>query len=63
MAIALVHIAVSLQSISAIARYNEVMKAFYTSQQMNVPGDWSEHSSKRVATPESLSGRVSEAAR
>jgi hypothetical protein len=33
------------------------MKAFYTSQQMNVPGDWSEHSSKRVATPESLSGR------
>jgi hypothetical protein len=41
----------------AIAEYNEVMKAFYTSQQMNVPGDWSEHSSKRVATPESLSGR------
>ena len=41
----------------AIAEYNEVMKAFYTSQQMNVPGDWSEHSSKRVATAESLSGR------
>jgi nitroreductase len=41
----------------AIARYNQVMKAFYTSQQMNVPGDWSEHSSQRVATAESLSGR------
>lgn len=41
----------------AIASYNEVMKAFYTEQKMNVPGDWSEHSSKRVATRESLSGR------
>ena len=41
----------------AIADYNEVMKTFYTQQQMNIPGDWSEHSAKRVATPESLSGR------
>lgn len=41
----------------AIARYNEVMKAFYAEQQMNIPGDWSEHSAKRVATPGSLSGR------
>jgi nitroreductase len=41
----------------AIAHYNEVMKAFYTSQQMNVPGDWSEHSAQRVATGASLSGR------
>lgn len=41
----------------AIAHYNEVMKTFYTRQQMNVSGDWSEHSSKRIATPESLSGR------
>jgi nitroreductase len=40
-----------------IAFYNQVMKAFYNSQQMNVPGDWAEHSSKRVATAESLSGR------
>lgn len=47
----------------AIARYNDVMKAFYSEQQMNIPGDWSEHSAKRVATPASLSGRVSEAAR
>ena len=41
----------------AIADYNEVMRAFYTQQKMNIPGDWSEHSAKRVATPESLSGR------
>lgn len=27
----------------AIADYNEVMKAFYAEQQMNIPGDWSEH--------------------
>ncbi|MCG6136530.1 MAG: NADPH-dependent oxidoreductase [Nostoc sp. LLA-1] len=41
----------------AIALYNQVMKAFYNSQQMDVPGDWTEHSSKRVASAESLSGR------
>jgi hypothetical protein len=41
----------------AIAHYNEVMKAFYTEQQMKVTGDWAEHSSKRVATSSSLSGR------
>lgn len=41
----------------AIACYNEVMKTFYTQQQMNVLGDWSEHSVKRIATPASLSGR------
>lgn len=41
----------------AIAHYNDVMKAFYASQQMNISGDWSEHSSKRVATGGSLSGR------
>ncbi|MGB5963262.1 MAG: NADPH-dependent oxidoreductase [Coleofasciculaceae cyanobacterium] len=41
----------------SIANYNEVMKAFYTSQQMNVAGDWAEHSSKRIANGEALSGR------
>jgi hypothetical protein len=41
----------------AIAQYNEVMNAFYTQQQMNISGDWSEHSVKRVASPGSLSGR------
>ena len=30
---------------------------FYTAQQMNVRGTWAVHSSKRVAGPESLSGR------
>lgn len=41
----------------AIARYNQVMRDFYVQQQMNVAGDWVEHSVKRVATPKSLSGR------
>ncbi len=40
-----------------IAHYNEVMKAFYTNQQMNISGDWAEHSVKRIAFAESLSGR------
>jgi nitroreductase len=41
----------------AIVRYNAAMAAFYEREQMNVTGDWSRHSSKRVAGPESLSGR------
>jgi nitroreductase len=41
----------------AIATYNDVMKTFYQQQQMAVPGDWTEHSAKRVASAESLSGR------
>lgn len=40
-----------------VSSYNEVMKEFYNSQQMSIAGDWSEHSSKRVAFAESLSGR------
>ncbi|MBD2294415.1 NADPH-dependent oxidoreductase [Anabaena sphaerica FACHB-251] len=40
-----------------ISLYDKVMKDFYDSQKMNIPGDWSEHSSKRVASAESLSGR------
>lgn len=40
-----------------ISEYNQVMTNFYNSQHINVPGDWSEHSSKRVASAESLSGR------
>lgn len=40
-----------------IELYNQIMKQFYDSQQMNVPGDWSEHSAKRVVFAESLSGR------
>ncbi|MGM3307128.1 NADPH-dependent oxidoreductase [Anabaena sp. WFMT] len=40
-----------------ISLYNQIMKDFYASQKMNIPGDWSEYSSKRVASAESLSGR------
>jgi len=40
-----------------ISFYNQVMKDFYNSQQMNIPGDWAEHSAKRVAFAKSLSGR------
>jgi len=42
---------------SGIAAYNEAMAAFYTRQQMDVRGTWAVHSAKRVAGPESLSGR------
>lgn len=42
----------------AIAYYNKVMKDFYSEQQMNIPSDWSEHSAKRVASSQSLSGRA-----
>ncbi len=41
----------------AIERYNATMQEFYAAQQMNVEGDWVEHSARRVAGPESLSGR------
>lgn len=40
-----------------ISLYDQIMQEFYTSQQMNIPGDWSEHSSKRIGLAESLSGR------
>lgn len=41
----------------AVARYDESMSAFYREQQMRVEGAWSEHSARRVAGPQSLSGR------
>jgi hypothetical protein len=41
----------------AIAHYNNIIKEFYTEQKMNVAGDWSEHSSGRIASVESLRGR------
>ncbi|MFQ3584859.1 MAG: NADPH-dependent oxidoreductase [Cyanobacteriota bacterium] len=41
----------------AIAEYNQVMRNFYRAQNMKVDGDWTEHSLRRVAGPESLSGR------
>lgn len=45
------------QQDAAITEYNEVMQQFYESQQMNVAGDWVEHSLKRVATAQALGGR------
>lgn len=40
-----------------IARYNTAMARFYEEQGMNVRGSWADHSAKRVAGPETLSGR------
>ncbi|BAY99936.1 nitroreductase [Tolypothrix tenuis PCC 7101] len=40
----------------AIAHYNDIMKQFYTEQNMNVAGDWSEHSAERIATLDYLKG-------
>ncbi|PSB35250.1 NADPH-dependent oxidoreductase [Stenomitos frigidus] len=45
------------QQEAAIDQYNEVMQQFYDAQNMSVAGDWVEHSLKRVATAEALSGR------
>lgn len=45
------------QQEEAIDQYNEIMQQFYESQQMNVAGDWVEHSLKRVATAQALNGR------
>jgi nitroreductase len=41
----------------AVAAYDETMRGFYEAQQMNVGGTWANHSAKRVAGPEALSGR------
>ena len=41
----------------AIAQYNQVMKSFYADQQMNVAGDWADHSAKRIGSAAALSGR------
>lgn len=42
---------------AGIAAYDRAMERFYAEQKMNVPGTWSVHSSKRIAGPETLSGR------
>jgi nitroreductase len=42
---------------AAIARYNGAMADFYRRENMDVKGDWTRHSAKRVAGPENLSGR------
>ena len=40
-----------------IARYDDIMNAFFESQGMEVAGDWSTKSARRVATVEALNGR------
>lgn len=42
---------------AAVSRYNATMAAFYRAQNMPVEGDWAQHSARRVAGPQSLSGR------
>ncbi len=42
---------------AAVSDYNQTMRDFYERQHMDIPGDWSQHSARRVAGPESLSGR------
>jgi nitroreductase len=45
------------QQDAAVTQYNAVMQQFYQMQQMQVAGNWIEHSLKRVATAQSLGGR------
>ncbi len=45
------------QQDAAIARYDEAMAAFNQRENPNVTSPWTVHSSRRVAGPESLSGR------
>lgn len=40
-----------------VAEYDTAMRQFYTDQAMKVSGTWSTHSARRVAGPNSLSGR------
>lgn len=42
---------------AAVGRYNETMATFYEQQGMRVAGNWAQHSSRRVAGPQSLTGR------
>ena len=42
---------------SAVAAYNEEMARFYAEQGMDVRGNWSEHSARRVASAAALMGR------
>lgn len=42
---------------AAVPAYNRTMRGFYERQKMEAHGDWSQQSAKRVAGPESLSGR------
>ncbi len=41
----------------AVQRYNTAMAGYYVREKMNVNAPWTVHSAKRIAGPESLSGR------
>ncbi|MBD2329255.1 NADPH-dependent oxidoreductase [Alkalinema sp. FACHB-956] len=43
---------------SAIKTYDEIMQKFYAEQNMTAQGDWSEHSSDRIATADALRNRA-----
>jgi len=45
------------QQAAPLAAYDDTMARFYEREGMNVRGTWSVHSAKRVAGPESLTGR------
>ena len=45
------------EQLRGVAAYNQSMADFYARQGMNVRGTWAVHSSKRIATPEALTGR------
>jgi nitroreductase len=47
----------SVERDRAVAAYDETMRGFYDAQHMDVQGSWAQHSAKRVAGPETLSGR------
>lgn len=42
---------------AAIEQYDQIMSSFYTEQQMNTPGNWTQHSSDRIASSEALRSR------
>lgn len=45
------------QAMGGVPAYDAAMTAFYAAQGMKVHGTWSVHSAKRIAGPDSLSGR------
>jgi nitroreductase len=47
----------SVERDRAVAAYDETMRGFYDAQHMGIQDSWAQHSAKRVAGPEALSGR------
>jgi nitroreductase len=44
------------RQVKPIERYNEIMRGFYDQQKMNVDGNWSLHSARRVESAKALGG-------